>query len=82
MQSLNPPAIVRPYAVARRVIQGAALAITMSAALPVGYLPSFTSSLAYILPRPPFGIRAAQRAARKNRNRARNKRAHRGGARG
>lgn len=48
-------------------------------AMPELKLASFSAQPSYVLSRPPFGIRATLRAAGKTRNRARNKRAHRGG---
>lgn len=65
----------------RRIILAAMLGLVArpAMAMPELKLASFSSRPSYVLPRPPFGIRAAQRAAGKTRNRARNKHAHRGG---
>lgn len=63
----------------RSLIVAAALALVARQAMPVPKLASFTPQPLYVLPRPPFGVRAAKRAASKAHNRARNKRAHRGG---
>lgn len=63
----------------RSLIVAAALGLVARQAMPMPQLASFTSQPLYVLPRPPFGIRAAKRAAAKANNRARNKRAHRGG---
>lgn len=63
----------------RSLIVTAALGLVARSIMPLPRLVMLAAQPMYVLSRPPFGIRAAQRAAGKTRNRARNKRAHRGG---
>ena len=63
----------------RSLIVAAAFGLLARQTMPAPQLASFTTQPLYVLRRPPFGIRAAKRAAAKAHNRARNKRAHRGG---
>lgn len=64
----------------RRIILAAMLGLVArpAMAMPDFQLASVSTRPTYVLSRPPFGIRAAQRSARKARNRQRARKAQRG----